>query len=231
MTREPVDGDKVRVYGHAYDEVPDGFVGIYRRKWVGGYGNYVVDTPGFNSITSNTERLFDRVELVEDDAVSFKAGDKVNAFEHVYGAFSDEEAQEATYVRYDLSLDANYPHVVSLKGRRISLNFKRVEAVVKSVEDYKQKVLLPVLDREVEERGFDKDEYERLLKVLDITRPLPDLPTGKNALVECKWGNVSHTIVSPTAPSLYWKYVRSGASIDAESVQNAYVRTIFEGEK
>lgn len=64
--RQPEPGDKVKVYGHMFAQVPDGFIGIY--KGTNAVDNtYYVDTPGFTGApNSNNYRIFQRVELVEE---------------------------------------------------------------------------------------------------------------------------------------------------------------------
>jgi len=99
-----------------------------------------------------------------------------------------------------------------------------------SVEDYKQKVVLPAVDAAKVKHGLCDAGVEEFLKAVGITRPLPDLPTGKNALVECKSGPGGRSLTSLIFDGSRWRTVLNNYPWSTIDVQKEYVRTIFEGE-
>lgn len=216
-------GDKVRAYGHKHSTEPEG------EEWY-----YKFEQRGYHAVSKDNvnfglDRLFSRVEKVVDVVVP-KRGDKVRVYDHCFKQVPDGTI--GTYREHQEGY--SNPHCVDFDGKYGNgRSFGRVEVVgtVNEVEDYKYKVLLPMLDKKQAIHQWPQHEYDQVLKDLDITRPLPDLPKGNFALVVAKGERGEVKLVRRRNGD--WNVIEplTGSRWDEKQIQENFVRTIFEGEK
>lgn len=165
--------------------------------------------------------------------MSVKVGDEVKAYGHVHYGF--EDGIVGTYRGHTEDSTTNWPgyHLVAVpgKGDRVFREVKPVDSR-SELEVYKQDVLLPALERKNKQHNWC-GEYEEFLKEVNLERKLPELPIGKNALIEDTDGNVWRKN-NVGVDRWYFTTVNAAGLAQAPKRTNElariYKRTIFEGE-
>jgi len=157
--------------------------------------------------------------------VSFKHGDKVKGFGHIYDYLPDGTV--GTYLRGNPN-----GHILEVPNQG-TFTFDRVESLDgrSELDRYKEDVLFPALERKNAKYSWC-GEYDEFLKEIDLTPPTPVFPDNPNTLIEVNSDKYrgQKVVWRRLAQCNLWVDA-DGSRYTYQQAQRQYVRTIFDGEK